>query len=67
MRASTELYDGLDSWLSQTDKWKDQRHLKVLLYMVRALLYSGSVNLSRWVAICRGAALKVSSDDLAAG
>ena len=54
MRASTELYDGLDSWLSQSYRWQDQRHLKVLLYMLRALLYSGSVNLSKWSSYLPG-------------
>ena len=54
MRASEELYDGLDSWLSQSYRWCDQRHLKVLLYMVRALLYSGSVNLSKWSSYLPG-------------
>ena len=50
MRASDNLYDGLETWLSQCYGWRDQRHLKVLLYMVRALLYSGSVNLTKWSA-----------------
>lgn len=54
MRASDELYDGLDSWLCQSYRWQDQRHLKVLLYMVRALLYSGSVNLSKWSSYLPG-------------
>ena len=54
MRASEELYDDLDSWLAQSYRWQDQRHLKVLLYMVRALLYSGSVNLSKWSSYLPG-------------
>ena len=54
MRASEELYAGLDDWLSQSYRWQDQRHLKVLLYMVRALLYSGSVNLSKWSSYLPG-------------
>ena len=48
MSASEQLYDGLDTWLSQCYRWRDQRHLQVLIYMVRALLYSGSVNLTKW-------------------
>jgi hypothetical protein len=48
MSASDTLYDGLEQWLSQAYSWRDQRHLQVLISMVRALLYSGSVNLSRW-------------------
>lgn len=48
MRASDDLYDGLDAWLSQCYSWRDQRHLTVLICMVRALLYSGSVNLTKW-------------------
>ena len=48
MSASDTLYDGLESWLSQCYGWRDQRHLQVLIYMVRALLYSGSVNLTKW-------------------
>lgn len=48
MSASQQLYDGLETWLSQCYNWRDQRHLQVLLYMVRALLYSGSVNLTKW-------------------
>ncbi|MEM6868553.1 MAG: transposase [Cyanobacteria bacterium P01_C01_bin.121] len=48
MSASEQLYDGLESWLTQSYRWRDQRHLQVLIYMVRALLYSGSVNLSKW-------------------
>jgi hypothetical protein len=48
MSASDNLYDGLETWLSQSYRWRDQRHLEVLLYMVRALLYSGSVNLTKW-------------------
>lgn len=48
MSASDTLYDGLQSWLSQCYRWRDQRHLEVLLRMVIALLYSGSVNLTKW-------------------
>lgn len=48
MSASDALYDGLESWLSQCYGWRDQRHLQVLICMVRALLYSGSVNLTKW-------------------
>lgn len=48
MSASDKLYDGLDEWLSDHYTWRDQRHLQVLIYMVRALLYSGSVNLTKW-------------------
>lgn len=48
MSASDKLYDGLDTWLSQHYAWRDQRHLQVLICMVRALLYSGSVNLTKW-------------------
>jgi hypothetical protein len=47
MSASDNLYDGLEQWLSQHYKWRDQRHLQVLIYMVRALLYSGSVHLTK--------------------
>jgi hypothetical protein len=48
MSASEQLYDGLETWLEQSYSWRDQRHLQVLIYMVRALLYSGSVNLTKW-------------------
>lgn len=48
MSASDDLYNGLDAWLSQCYRWRDQRHLEVLICMVRALLYSGSVNLTKW-------------------
>ncbi|MEM9092657.1 MAG: transposase [Cyanobacteria bacterium P01_F01_bin.53] len=48
MSASDTLYDGLETWLSQCYSWRDQRHLQVLICMVRALLYSGSVNLTKW-------------------
>lgn len=48
MSASDALYDGLEEWLSQCYRWRDQRHLSVLIWMVIALLYSGSVNLTRW-------------------
>ena len=48
MRASDELYASLETWLNQSYSWRDQRHLQVLICMVRALLYSGSVNLTKW-------------------
>ena len=48
MSASDDLYNGLDGCLSQCYCWRDQRHLDVLICMVRALLYSGSVNLTKW-------------------
>lgn len=48
MSASHTLHDDLETWLSQHYCWRDQRHLQVLIYMVTALLYSGSVNLSKW-------------------
>ena len=35
MSASEQLYDGLDTWLSQCYCWRDQRHLQILIYMVR--------------------------------
>ena len=48
MRASDELYASLETWLNQSYSWRDRRHLQVLICMVRALLYSGSVNLTKW-------------------
>lgn len=47
--SASRLYNGLEKWLSQSyGMWQDQRHLEVLIHLVMGLLYSGSVNLTKW-------------------
>ena len=43
------LYSDLEDWLSQSYAgWRDQRHLQVFISLMIGLIYSGSVNLTKW-------------------
>lgn len=47
MRTS-RLHDQLQSLLSQSSAWADQRHLQTLIWMVIGLICSECINLSKW-------------------
>ena len=50
------LYNALMTWMGQPCDWVDARHLKTCLWMIIALIHTGSVNLTRWTPYipCRG-------------
>ncbi|MEM6714755.1 MAG: hypothetical protein AAF622_06750 [Cyanobacteria bacterium P01_C01_bin.147] len=53
---NSRLYDALSAWLSQDADWAHLAHLATCAWMVAALIQTGEVNLTRWVADlpCRG-------------
>ncbi len=48
MSSPTQLYSQLFKLLSQHSSYRDLRHLKILAWMIQALLLSGKINLSEW-------------------
>lgn len=48
MSSPTQLYSQLFKLLSQYSFYRDLRHLKILAWMIQALLLSGKINLSEW-------------------
>lgn len=48
MSSATQLYSQLFKLLSQYSPYRDLRHLKILAWMIQALLLSGKINLSEW-------------------
>lgn len=61
MSTSTPLYNQLLSLLSQHSQYRDWRHLKVLAWMVNALICSGKINLSEWESYVVSHATKAQS------
>lgn len=53
---NSRLYNALKNWLSQSHEWAHLGHLTTCIWMVVALIQTGEVNLTRWVAYlpCRG-------------
>ena len=51
-----QLYNALKNWMGQPCDWADARHLQTCLWMIIALIHTGSVNLTRWAPYipCRG-------------
>lgn len=45
---TSRLHNQLQSLLSQSSTWADQRHLQTLIWMVIGLLCSECINLSKW-------------------
>ena len=56
MSKSPRLYNALNQWMDQPCDWADARHLQTCLWMVNALIHTGSVNLTKWTPYfpCRG-------------
>lgn len=48
MENTSRLYDALVTLLGQSKEWADARHLYTLVWMVSGLIYSGSVDLTKW-------------------
>lgn len=49
-------YNALSKWISQAEDWAHLSHLTTCIWLVIALMQTGSVNLTRWVTYipCRG-------------
>lgn len=56
MKQSSPLYNALKVWMGQPCDWAHLGHLTTCLWMIAALIQTGSVNLTRWLAYipCRG-------------
>ncbi len=56
MKKNSPLYSALKSWLGQGSNWKHQTHLKTCIWIIFALVHTGSVNLTKWSVYipCRG-------------
>jgi hypothetical protein len=50
------LYNALNQWISQPSDWSHLSHLTTCLWLVIAVIQTGSVNLTKWVTYvpCRG-------------
>jgi Transposase DDE domain len=50
------LYNALYSWMSQPEDWAHLSHLTACIWLVIAVIHTGSVNLTKWVSYipCRG-------------
>ena len=48
MKKKNPLYNALESWLGQAQEWQHLSHLKTCIWMITALSYTGSVNLTKW-------------------
>ena len=68
MNKNSRLYNALNQWMSQADDWLDRSHLKTCIWLVVALMHTGSVNLTKWSIYirCRGnlAASRAQIEDL---
>ena len=63
MSSPTQLYSQLFQLLSQYSFYKDLRHLKILAWMIQALLMSGKINLSEWEPYIQGCATQAQSTE----
>lgn len=61
MSSPTQLYNQLFKLLSQHSLYRDLRHLKILAWMIQALLLSGKINLSEWEPYIQCRATKAQS------
>ncbi|NJP08522.1 MAG: transposase, partial [Leptolyngbyaceae cyanobacterium RU_5_1] len=48
MEETPRLYSALEALLGQHGRWKDQRHLYPMIWMVIGLLASGQISLTAW-------------------
>jgi hypothetical protein len=53
MNESSPLYNALKSWMGQPCNWAHLGNLTTCLWMVVALIQTGEVNLTRWIAYTR--------------
>jgi len=56
VKKNSHLYNALLDWMGQPCAWAHLGHLKNCLWMIAALIETGSVNLTRWLPYipCRG-------------
>lgn len=56
MKKNSPHYNALESWLGEATKWEHLTHLKTCIWMIMALTYTSSVNLTKWTVYmpCRG-------------
>ena len=56
MNQNSRLYNALNHWMSQPDDWLHLSHLKTCIWLVVAVINTGSVNLTKWSKYipCRG-------------
>jgi Transposase DDE domain len=56
MLKNSRLYHALFQWLGQSGAWRHQTHLTTCIWLVMAMIHTGSVNLTKWVGYlpCRG-------------
>ncbi len=57
MARTSRLYNELLKLLSQSDQWVDLGHLHTLIWMVIGLIYSGSINLTKWTSYIESRAI----------
>jgi hypothetical protein len=48
------LYNALSSWISQPEDWAHLSHLTTCIWLVIAVIHTGSVNLTKWVTYIPG-------------
>lgn len=55
-KTNSRLYNALNQWMSQPVDWVHLRHLKTCIWLIVALIHTGSVNLTKWSMYipCRG-------------
>lgn len=56
MQKSSQLHNALLTWIGQPADWAHLSHLTTCIWLVIAVIHTGSVNLTKWVAYvpCRG-------------
>lgn len=56
MKKNSPLYNALNQWMGQACPWSHLTHLSACLWMLVALIQTGSVNLTQWLPYipCRG-------------
>ncbi len=56
VKKRSRLYDALKIWIGQSVSWAHLGHLSTCIWMIVALIYTGEVNLTRWLPYlpCRG-------------
>ena len=56
LKKNSPLYHALFNWLGQPEDWAHLSHLSTCIWLVIALIHTGSVNLTKWVTHvpCRG-------------
>ena len=47
-KTNSRLYDALNQGMSQPTDWLHLCHLKTCIWMIVALIHTGSVNLTKW-------------------